>query len=827
MRRRWWILGLVSLGAVALGRGLPSMSVVDLLSRSLGRGDGHLGLVRPPPRKADTALEDEQAERLIARGIDEERRGRPAAALEHFQEALRLARRAGAELSEARALDHCGYVSWNLGEIDTASTFYEQALEKWSRVGSHPGRLQTLQSFARLHLLIGEPARAIDLLREAEKIQPYQAANLHLFGMSFFLGGRDGFALQMLHRALDQTRLEGDAELEALVLADIGSVALRLGEIEQSAASFKECLQLSEERKLPRVEAYARSGLGRVLGAQGQIDEAMTELDRSAAMFRSLGEPMSLAIVLAGEALLERQRGNLDAALALSGEAVDLIEAQRLEIAGPRARAALLGVLSDPYEIQIDVLQRLSERAPRRGFEAWAFEVSEKIRARTLYEGLAGGTSRRPGTADLQRQRREVTFELRNLAREKLRLSGAPAEEARSGLERIDAGLREHLARESELWERLRRSDPRSALAGLQPLGLPQIQTLLDEETALLVYTLGRERSFVWWIERDSLTMRELPGRQEIETIAGQIQALLADTATRRQQQRMESLLAKVSELVLGPFADKLPRVRTLAVVPDGALQTLPFAALFRPDAAGRSTGEPLVASHVTVVLPSPSTLAALRQREAGRIGRPDKLIAVIADPVFEERVRLKQTKAEAQKILSLVPEGMGRAIVGLAAVPEVLSTPDLRRYRYLHFGTHGVVDAKQPELSGIILSQLTPDGRRRDGILRFYDVYGLDLPVELVSLSTCRSADGPQIRREGPITMTRSFFYAGASRVLGTLWEVSDKPAAELTAAFYEGVLRDGKTPAEALRSAQDTMRRKGWPPHNWAAFVLQGDWR
>jgi CHAT domain-containing protein len=341
--------------------------------------------------------------------------------------------------------------------------------------------------------------------------------------------------------------------------------------------------------------------------------------------------------------------------------------------------------------------------------------------------------------------------------------------------------------------------------------------------------------------------MRELPGRPEIETIAGRAQSLLAETARRRQTRELEALLTELSELVLGPLAGELPRARYLAIVPDGALQTIPFAALPRPDATGRSTGEPLVASHVTVVLPSPSTLAALRRREAERVRKPDKLIAMIADPVFEPddgRMarqltlddptpspsglrRLKQTGKEAGEILEFVPEGLGRAILGFDAVPEVISDPDLQRYRYLHFGTHGVVDAKHPELSGIVLSQFTPDGRTRDGTLNFYDVYDLDLPVDLVSLSTCRSADGPQIRREGPITMTRSFFYAGASRVLGTLWEVSDKPAAELTTAFYEGVLREGKRPSEALRDAQDAMRRKGWPPHTWAAFVLQGDWR
>ena len=844
--RIWLGLGLLSIGAVLLVQTPTSISTVAVLAGPPHPGAERLGLVRQSVGKADDELENEQAERLIARGIAEDHEGRPAVALGDFQEALRLALLSGSDLSEARALACSGNAASELGELADASRFYERALKKWEHVGSPSDRLKTLQDLTYLHLQVGEPARTFDLLRQAREIDPNPALTLRLLGMSFFVGQRDGIALQILHRALKQARIEEDADLQAAVLGDIGSAALRLGDVGQAAAAFEEGLRISEETKFSQGEAYARAGRGRVLGARGRYDEAMVELDRAAAMFRSQEDPESLALVLAGEAMLERERKNLQKALELSRESLDLIESQRREIESPRARAALLGVSSDPYEIQIDVLQRLAEREPGGHFEAQAFEVSEKIRARTLFEALAaGGTSRRPGTADLQRKRREVTFELRNLEREKLRLSDPSGEEDRSRSATIDAELRDLVARESELWEKLRRSDPRSALAGLQPLSLPQVQSLLDADTALLVYTLGQPRSFVWWIERDAISMRAIPARSEIETLSNQVQSLLAEPVAK-QTGLLNADLARLSELLLGPVADKLARVRRLAVVPDGALQTLPFAAFPQPRAAGHLAGEPLVASHVLVDLPSPSTLAALRRREAERT-KPDKLIAVIADPVFEETdprihrqpfnepapsrpglTRLKQTKKEAGAILGFVSREMRREISGFEAIPEIVRDPDLRRYRYLHFGTHGIVNEKQPELSGIVLSQFNPDGSHRDdGLLRFYDVYDLDLPVELVSLSTCRSANGPQIRREGPITMTRSFFYAGASRVLGTLWDVSDKPAAALTTAFYAGILHEGKRPAEALRDAQDAMRLNRWPMHDWAAFVLQGDWR
>lgn len=846
-----WGLGLVGIGALLLIQAAPAPSPPASASAPAAeelRLDPE-ALLRPEElenpapaeriyRRALGSARDpgEKAELLLKIGLLEERLGRPSAALASFEEALRLAREARSALLEAHAAAFAGHTSSNLSELEEAAKFFEQALEKWEQVGSSKGRLRTLQDLARLKLQIGEPASALVHLGQAREIDPGHAGTLHLIGMSFYLGERSGFALQMLQRALDQARSEKDAQFQARVLGDLGSVALHRGDVDRASAAFEECLRISLEESIPQLEAYARAGRGRVHGLRGRFDQAMAELDRADAMFRSLGEPGSLSLVLAGKAMLERERGNLQQALKLSRESMELIESQRQEIENPRTRAALLGVWSNPYEIQIDVLWRL-------GFAAEAFEVSEKIRARTLYEGVAAwGTSDRPETASLIRQRREVTLRLRQLAGKNLRLPKVSGDEVRSEKVRIDAEIRELLERESSLLEQIRRSDPRSVLARLQPLLLPQVQDLLDDETALLVYTLGQERSFVWWIEQGSISMWPLPARKEIEDLARQAPALLANPRVKDDPAKL-ALLARLSELVLAPVAAELPRVRHVAVVPDGALQVLPFAALPRP----RAAGEPLVASHVLVNLPSPSTLAALRRREAERTARPDKLIAVIIDPVYGTDdlrlsrprarssepagpwlARLEKTAKEAEAILKLVPPGKGRKISGFEAVPDVVKDTDLRRYRYLHFGAHGFADLKHPMLSGIVLSRFTRDGRSRDDVLLpFYDVYSLDLPVELVSLSTCRSAEGPQVRREGPITMTRSFFYAGASRVLGTLWDVKDNSAAELTAAFYEGVLRDGKPSAEALRDAQDAMRRNGWSVNDWAPFVLQGDWR
>ena len=108
-------------------------------------------------------------------------------------------------------------------------------------------------------------------------------------------------------------------------------------------------------------------------------------------------------------------------------------------------------------------------------------------------------------------------------------------------------------------------------------------------------------------------------------------------------------------------------------------------------------------------------------------------------------------------------------------------------------------------------------------------DIYNLKLNADLVTLSACRTALGKDIAGEGLVGLTRGFLYAGASRVVATLWSVEDKATAEMMRRFYSGIFKDKLSPASALRAAQLAMwHDKQWrSPYYWGAFTLQGEWR
>jgi CHAT domain-containing protein len=254
-----------------------------------------------------------------------------------------------------------------------------------------------------------------------------------------------------------------------------------------------------------------------------------------------------------------------------------------------------------------------------------------------------------------------------------------------------------------------------------------------------------------------------------------------------------------------------------------------------------------------------------LRRETAGRPPAP-RTLALLADPVFQaddprlvsaggDRVaasadggqtrgllspagrdagpgdlrRLRFSRREGEAIASLVPAEERFLAYDFDASRQALLTAGLADYRYLHLATHALVDDREPQRTSLVFSLVDAAGTPRNGYLRLHDVYALDLNAELVTLSACETALGREVRGEGLVGLARGFMFAGARRVVASLWSVQDRATAELMRRFYAAMLEDGLPPAAALRAAQVSMLGEPrWSdPYFWAPFVLQGEWR
>ena len=112
---------------------------------------------------------------------------------------------------------------------------------------------------------------------------------------------------------------------------------------------------------------------------------------------------------------------------------------------------------------------------------------------------------------------------------------------------------------------------------------------------------------------------------------------------------------------------------------------------------------------------------------------------------------------------------------------------------------------------------------------MQLNEIYNLNLSADLVVLSSCQTALGKEIKREGIVGLTRGFMYAGAARVVASLWKVDDEATRDFMKFFYEKMVREKIRPAAALRAAQVEMRkqRRWQSPYYWGAFVLQGEYK
>jgi CHAT domain-containing protein len=495
---------------------------------------------------------------------------------------------------------------------------------------------------------------------------------------------------------------------------------------------------------------------------------------------------------------------------------------------------------------------QLHQEQPGGGFDAEALQVSERARARGLLDLLSEvHADIRQGVEAALLKREQFLQESLNFKTERqMRLLGRKHTE-----EQAAAAEKEIQTLASEYREtkaQIRARSPRyAALTQPHPLTAAEIQQqVLDRDTLLLEYALGDERSFLWAVTPDSLTSHVLPKRAAIEEAARRAYEQLNANSPRGSNEGVEAL----SRILLGPVAAQLGSKR-LVVVTEGALQYIPFGALIAPAARF-----PAIVEHEIVNLPSASTLAVLRREMQGRTPAP-KLVAVLADPVFDSgdpRVaglrsgpvgsktpdnlersakdagllrfdRLRSSRFEAEAIRSLTREGERLEALDFKASRETAMSSALGQYRILHFATHGLLNSRHPEISGLVLSLVDSEGKPQNGFLQSHEIYNLKLGADLVVLSACQTALGKEIRGEGLLGLTRGFMYAGAPRVIASLWRVPDRATAELMKRFYQAMISDGLPPAAALRAAQLQMwKEKRWAaPYYWAGFTLQGEWK
>jgi CHAT domain-containing protein/Tfp pilus assembly protein PilF len=808
-------------------------------------------------------------------------------ALEYYNNALPIWRTFGDDAELAEVFNHMAVVYYGIGESQKALDYHTRALVLRRGVSDRPGESYTLNNIGEVYSSLGEYGKALDYFDRALQLRRElgsryaEAITLTNMGVAYHAMNDDLKALEYLNQALPLRRGVADRRGEATTLTRIGTVYDSLGEKEKALDYFHQALSLGRTTGDRYGEAETLDQIGAVYASFGEKQRALDHYQLALGILHSVGDRVGEAQALYNIARVERDRGNLIESRKQIEAALAIIDALRAKVGSQQLRASYFGSVKRSYELYIDLLIRLHRREPSEGFNGLALTASEMARSRSLAELLTEArVDIRQGVDRALLDRERALRELVNAKAEaQIRfLSGKHTEQQAAAVAKEIESLKTEY---EQVNAQIRLTSPRyAALAQPEPLTLSDIQKqVVDGDPVLLEYALGEERSYLFVVTSTSMKVHELAKRAEIETATRRVYDLLS---ARSRQVKFESgedrrariaradaeypkAAAALSQTLLGSLAGELGSKRLL-IVAEGALQYLPFAALPSPSNPVVALG----AEHEVVSLPSASVLAVLRREIAGR-APPPRTLAVLADPVFEkddERLkgaggvasgqnaksvpssdsplvrsaqemgleesgqlripRLPFTRREAESIFSLAPPTKRKEVLDFEANRAAATSEELGQYRFVHFATHGFLNSFHPELSGLVFSLFDREGKDQDGFLSALEVYNLKLPVDLVVLSGCRTGLGKDVKGEGLVGLTRGFMYAGAARVLVSLWDVDDEATAALMTRFYEGMLGTRHlSAAAALRAAQISIAKEGrWrSPYYWAAFILQGE--
>ncbi len=831
----------------------------------------------------------------------------------YFRECLAIMEElAPGGINVARVLTDLGEVAHARGDLAGAEKLYRRAVPIEEKFGAESHDMMgTVLDLGNLAIERGDLEQAEDYLWQSlamsEKLSPGDVDSARGWNsLATIATQRADYdtANEYLERAL---KIMEDKEPESIeiatLLGQIGSVAYARKDLARAEEFYKRSLERAEKEISGRMEVSLElSNLGEVEADRGNLEAAQKHQEKSLAIVQQLApdglhaaqglnalgniarkkkdyltaeketkEALAIREKLAPGSAVEsrslhdlgtiyKETGKSDLAREYLCRAVEAVEKQKARLGGTHeASEAFSANFADYYA---DCLETLVDG----GRAAEAYEILERERARVLLNMLAERDLL--FTADIPAElTRERNFTNADYDRAQSKLAELSPGKDKDKTATLLSQLQELHEKQAEIAEKIRKASPRIAsLQYPQPLDLPGTRQALDPGTLLLSYSVGREKSFLFVIQPApaqsanppnlsvfTLAIGEKALRGKVEAFRSAIQLNDAD------QSSVERQALALYELLIKPTETTVASSERLLILPDGPLDTLPFAALMRPESHnGKNAALRYLVEWKPIHTMVSATVYAETKKSRG--GTPWTVpFEAFGDPkyaaVAKERagkienvaVRgmltrgwnlgpLPFTRVEVESLAALEPQPNLKYLGEEATEEQAKATG--KNVRYLHFAVHGLLDERFPLNSALALTIPEKPAEGQDnGLLQAWEIFEqVRINADLVTLSACDTALGKEMGGEGLVGLTRAFQYAGAHSVLASLWSVSDRSTAELMKRFY-GYLKEGKSKDEALRAAQLELihaagAKGGLPvafshPFHWAAFQLSGDWK
>jgi CHAT domain-containing protein/Tfp pilus assembly protein PilF len=765
-------------------------------------------------QQAGQATTDEAALCLSNLGLVHLTTGKLNQALEFSRMSLSIRQKLHGDNSEeaAAAYNDLGLVL-SQSDPDAALEYYDKALaiyEKY-RGSKHPKIAIANTNLGFIFLSQKLYGDAITNLETAETIwrevypqgHPNQALALTNLGRVYAQMGNSTAANGYFKRALLMYHKTIGAKHP-----DLSFVYNQMGLIKQSDQSYDSALYFFQEALIANAPGFDNRTLSANPSRQDAYNQKVLlntlRLKADALEARHYGKTLSLQDLRMSLQVLHRCDTLLDDIRNHSTN-----EADKLELG-----SAAAGV----YESGVRVTSALSEMTLQpRPYREEAFYFAEKSKSAVLQQSIADAEAKSfagiPG--DLLNEEKQLKAELALLNQQVSQTTDKVA---------INQ-LREQLFRANETYRqftgKLEKDFPDyfNLKFNTTAPSVHALQEMLGNDVVLVSYFIAERDqqlyTFVLDRNRFSMTHRKLPDDFD-RLIKGFNNSLYYAVFPSYQESA-----ARLSRILLGGVPAS---AREIIFIPSGRLSTLPFEALPVRKLSNPSWGAvDYLILHKAISYEFSAGL--LLQKKKGNEGNRENsifLCAPVKFPTGDNLNDLPGTIEEVRQISSLFGN-QARVVQGMEANESTVKSDNLKKYRFIHFATHGVVDEIAPELSRIYLQS----GGSEDGHLFSGEIFNLQLQADLAVLSACQTGLGKFSKGEGVIGLSRALVYAGARSLVVSYWSVADQSTSQLMTNFYGEMMKSPNASFSAsLQKAKVAMINQPAlaAPYYWAPFVLIG---
>ena len=779
---------------------------------------------------------------------------------QNIQRGLTLARQSDDKQLKGGFLEDWGDALFNQGDYAGAIEKLEEAEICFEQVGDRSSLARVLTSEGRIYRAHGIPTQALEFYERALKIQQEigdgfgTVQSMNAIAIAYDLMGQQERSLAEYEAALALARKTGSPRLIAFNLGNLAGEHLAMKHYTVAAEMLEEALA-QEKSPYLRANRYA------------QLSEADFKLGHCEAAVESANNALRLAAadgdetfrILYWRAKAEQKLGRSDAALADVDASLKILEQIRHQLV---PSDFMKQGFTDWSQFLFDFAITLYHQ---QGNDAQALAISEEGRARAFEDLLASReVSPKSETREAVAAAGELEAQATSTASSRQTRKTTPLRLTLRGAQQPSATVPgQQAVAEPDL----------QSFVSSEPFSIRQIEALAARDhSTILSYWVGADAMFIWVVKPDG-TIHSA----RVEVSATRLEKLIRDLWPRSQLEeknrggedsdrvskamnphgaRVEELIGRGGDeltfssddkknwrelyrLLIQPVEEHLPSSHgsLLTIEPHGPLLLLPFAALMDPH------GRYLIERYGLNYTPSLSLFQYVDQQDENNAGRAPHFLFV-ADPTDlalgpngERLPALPGAREEVAAVARMLPAREVTVLIGRQAQEQRVDG-DLSGDTVIHFATHAILENQSPSESYLALGE---DGARVPdaGRLTAAEVYSLRLHANLVFLSACRTGMG-KVSGDGIVGLTRAFFYAGASSVVASLWDVSDETTVRLVPDFYRFWLKDHNK-AEALREAQLHLMRDlragrvkihtlsgtyvlPEDPILWASFVLEG---